>query len=237
MKTLGVIGGLGPMATAHFLRLVVEMTDARTDQEHLDVIVFDRPAVPDRTAAILNPSAPSPAPAMRATARALEGLGAGVLCAPCVTSHYFYEELTRGLRAPWVHMVRETAAELVRAGKKKPGILATTGTVAAGLFQRELERAGLGWAVPPPAGQERVMEIIYRDIKAGRPPDENAFAALAEGLAGQGCDCVILGCTELSLVKERVGLGAGYLDALEVLAKRCVEECGAPLKPAYRALI
>ena len=81
MKTLGIIGGLGPMATAYLLQLIIEMTDAKTDQEHLDVIVFDRPQVPDRTAHILDPEKPSPLPSMTATAKTLEGLGQGA-CAP-----------------------------------------------------------------------------------------------------------------------------------------------------------
>ena len=237
MKTLGIIGGLGPMATAYLLQLIIEMTDAKTDQEHLDVIVFDRPGVPDRTAAILDPAKPSPVPSMRATARTLERLGAGVLCAPCVTSHYFYDQLTQGLTVPWVHMVRETAAELKRAGVRKAGILATTGTVTAGLFQRELEAAGVAWAVPGEEGQRKVMSLIYDDIKAGRLPDEGNFAAVTAELRGMGCDCLILGCTELSLIKKRAGLAEGYLDALEVLAKRCVELCGAPLRREYVDLI
>lgn len=237
VKTLGVIGGLGPMATAYLLQLIIEMTDARTDQEHLDVIVFDRPGVPDRTAAILDPAKPSPVPSMQATARTLESLGAGVLCAPCVTSHYFYDQLAGSVNIPWIHMVRETAAELARAGRKKPGILATTGTVTAGLFQQALEGAGLAWAVPSTEGQARVMSLIYDDIKAGRLPNEENFAAVTAELRDRGCDCLILGCTELSLIKKRAGLDAGYLDALEVLAKRCVEACGAPLRREYNCLI
>ena len=105
MKTLGIIGGLGPMATAYLLQLIIEMTDAKTDQEHLDVIVFDRPQVPDRTAHILDPEKPSPLPSMTATAKTLEGLGAGCLCAPCVTSHYFYKELAGSVSSPFLNMV------------------------------------------------------------------------------------------------------------------------------------
>ena len=105
MKTLGIIGGLGPMASAYLLRLIIEMTDAKTDQEHLDVILFDRPQVPDRTAYILDRTKPSPLPSMRDTAQTLERLGAGVICAPCVTSHYFYKELQESVSVPFLHMV------------------------------------------------------------------------------------------------------------------------------------
>lgn len=237
MKTLGIIGGLGPMATAYLLQLVIEMTDAKTDQEHLDVIVFDRPGTPDRTAYILDPQKPSPLPSMTQTAKTLESLGAGVLCAPCVTSHYFYRELAQSVKIPFVNMVSETARELKAAGRKKAGIMATTGTVRTKLFQDAFEAAGLTAVTPDDAGQALVMSLIYDDIKAGRPADPEKFQKVSELLYGAGCDCIVLGCTELSLVKKDMGLDKRYLDALEVLSKRCVQACGAPLKEQYQRLI
>lgn len=237
MKTLGIIGGLGPMASAYLVQLIIEMTDAKTDQEHLDVILFDRPQVPDRTAHILDKTKPSPLPSMQETARTLETLGAGCICAPCVTSHYFYQELAGAVSVPFLNMVEETAQELKSAGKKRPGILATTGTVSTGLFQTAFQNAGLEFAVPDEAGQQLVMSLIYDDIKAGKPADPEKFRQVSEMLHRSGADCIVLGCTELSLIKKAAGLGTNYLDALEVLAKRCVESCGAPLKPGYRALI
>lgn len=237
MKTLGIIGGLGPMATAYLLQLIIEMTDAKTDQEHLDVIVFDRPQVPDRTAHILNPKKPSPLPSMTATAQTLEKLGAGCLCAPCVTSHYFYKELSGSVSIPFLNMVEETAKELKAAGKRHPGIMATTGTVSTGLFQKAFETEGLQAVLPDETGQQLVMSLIYDDIKAGKPADPEKFRKVSELLHGDGCDCIVLGCTELSLIKKTAGLGTEYLDALEVLSKRCVESCGAPLKQEYQRLL
>lgn len=237
MKTLGIIGGLGPMATAYLLQLVVEMTDAKTDQEHLDVIVFDRPSVPDRTAHILDSKKPSPLPSMQATAQTLERLGAKVLCAPCVTSHFFYRELAASVSVPFLHMVKETAKELDAEGRKKVGILATTGTVHTGLFQNALEERNLAFAVPEASGQQLVMSLIYDEIKAGLPPDPEKFQRISQELYGKGCDSIILGCTELSLIKKSTALGHGYLDALEVLAKRCVTACEGPMKSQYLHLI
>ncbi len=237
MKTLGIIGGLGPMATAYLLQLIIEMTDAKTDQEHLDVIVFDRPQVPDRTAHILDPSKPSPLPSMEKTAQTLERLGAGVLCAPCVTSHYFYRELQGSVSVPFLNMVREAAAELKRAGKKRTGILATTGTVSTGLFQNAFADQGLEAVVPDEEGQALVMSIIYDEIKAGKPADPEKFRKVSQKLHAAGCDSIVLGCTELSLIKKSASLDRGYLDALEVLAKRCVQACGGSLKEKYASLI
>lgn len=237
MKTLGIIGGLGPMATAYLLQLIIEMTDANTDQEHLDCIVFDRPNVPDRTAYILDHGKPSPLPALQDMARQLEALGCGVLCTPCVTAHYFHRELAGCVGVPLLHMPEETAAELARSGRQRIGVMATTGTVESGLFQAAFGHYGLETVLPGEEGQRRVMSLIYEDVKAGKRPDPGKFAAVAQELAARGAECVVLGCTELSLLK-RDGLTSGpVLDALEVLAKRCVQECGASLKKNYSNLL
>ena len=101
MKSLGIIGGLGPMATAYLLQLIIEMTDAKTDQEHLDVIVFDRPSVPDRTSYILDPEKPSPLPSMQQTARTLEQLGAGCLVRPASPLTIFTGNLPAASPSPF----------------------------------------------------------------------------------------------------------------------------------------
>ena len=100
MKTLGIIGGMGPMATAYLLELIIQMTAAKTDQEHLGAVVLNNPQVPARTAYILDREKPSPLPVLEGMAHALENLGCGVLCAPCVTSHYFYQELAGCVKVP-----------------------------------------------------------------------------------------------------------------------------------------
>lgn len=237
MKTLGIIGGLGPMATACFLQQIIEMTDAKTDQEHLDVIVFNRPNVPDRTAYLLDHTKPSPAVSMTETAKTLESLGACCLAAPCVTSHAVFPEIRRHVGIPLIHMVEETAKCLKQAGKKKAGIMATTGTVQSALFQKALGEQGLNFCIPDEGHQRLVMKLIYDDIKAGNPADMGDFETAARHLREQGCDSVILGCTELSVIKRNEDIGPGFLDAMEVLAKVCIETCGKPVKPEYACLI
>ncbi len=238
MKTLGVIGGLGPMATARLLTRIIEMTDASCDQEHLDVIVFDRPQVPDRTAYLLDPEhSASPLPSMQNTARTLETLGAGVLCAPCVTAHCYFAELSGCVAVPFLNMVEETAAEILRFGKKKVGVLATSGTIHTRLFQQEFSRQGLSWAVPSQQGQATVMEVIYDEIKRGLTPDARKVSALCQEMAAQGCDCVVLGCTELSLIPKEMLPENGSVDAMDVLAKRCVTACGGRLRAEFDRLL
>ncbi len=234
---LGVIGGLGPMATAYFLELVVRMTDAARDQDHLDMIIFNTPSTPDRTAYILGRSMVSPVGPMIATGRSLAELGADVIAIPCITAQYFYDELAEAISRPILHTIRETAEHLRQCGVRAAGIAATDGTIAARLFQKELDAYGIRSIIPSERAQRHVMELIYDDIKAGIPPDMGKFGDAAEELRRNGAEAVILGCTELSLIKRDYPLGPGYLDAMEVLAKAAVESCGAPLKAGYRRLI
>ncbi|MDD7647503.1 MAG: amino acid racemase [Ruminococcus bromii] len=237
MNSFGIIGGLGPMATAYLLELIIDMTDAKTDQEHLDAIIFNRPSVPDRTAYILDYSKPSPVPPMIDMAKKLEALGVCAIGTPCVTAHSFHEELQRSVNVPFINMVQETAAYLKNAGCKKAGIMATTGTVHNGLFQRALSEIGLSYALPDDAMQQYVMSLIYDCVKAGEPADMEKFRTVSDALRREGCDAIILGCTELSIIKRDNAIGSGYLDALEVLAHAAILACGKKIKPKYISLL
>ena len=235
--TLGVIGGLGPIATAHFMELVIRMTEADTDQEHLDMILYSRPSIPDRTGYILDPSKPNPLPEMIRVGNALARQGAKLIAIPCMTAHYFHRDLTRYIEAPIVHAIHETAVHLKKHGITKVGIMATDGTVRSKLFQQELLEHGITPLIPGEQGQKCVMSVIYDDIKANRPAEMDKFDFAAKDLREQGAEAIILGCTELSLVKRDYPIGAGYLDAMEVLAQTCVRMCGGKLKEAYQNLI
>lgn len=237
MMILGVAGGLGPLATACFLRRCVEMTDAGSDQEHLEIALLNRPSTPDRTAYILDRSQPDPLPALTAAVKALEGLGAGRIAIPCVTAHYFLAPLQQVVRVPILNALEEAALCLQREGVSRVGILATEGTVRTGLLQKALARREIAAVTPDRVNQRRVTDIIYRDIKAGRPADADAFAWVSDSLLKKGCQCILLGCTELSVAREELRLGGGYLDILDVLARASVLSCGACLKPAYKTLI
>ena len=236
MKILGVLGGLGPMATAYFLQLLVQMTEARTDQEHIEVLLHSKPQIPDRTRFILGQSREDPLPQMVEIGRELAGQGAELIAVPCVTAHYFQKKLEDSIGIPVVDTIRETALSLKAAGVTKAGILATDGTIESGLFQRAFAGEGISAMLPDRAGQQAVMQIIYQNVKAGQPVDSAAFWRVAEGLFGQGAQAVLLACTELLLVKRDFGLGEGFLDVMEVLARKAVLICGR-LKGQYECLL
>ena len=236
-KTLGVIGGLGPGATAHFMNLVTDMTEAAVDQEHVEMIVFSSPSIPDRTRHILDNSQPNPLPQMLAIGQRLAALGAEQIAIPCVTAHYFYDALETGIPVGIINGVQETVLHLKENGITNVGIMATDGTVASGIFHRELTKWDMTALVPSAARQKDVMHIIFNNIKAGKPADMTRFLAAAQDLQQQGAQAIILGCTELSLVKRDNAIGPGFIDAMEVLAQQSVLRCGGILKEEYASLI
>ncbi len=237
MKSLGIIGGLGPMATVYLLELITAMTDAETDQQHINSITFNCPTIPDRTAYILDNSKPSPLPDMVEIAKKLDSMGVSVIATPCNTAHYFYNDLAASVSVPIINVLAETTATLKKEGAKKVGIMATSGTIATRLFQNEFEKAGIEYVLPDEAGQAKVMSVIYDDIKAGNDPHMGDFYQVAQNLRDNGCDCIVLGCTELSLIKRSHTLGPGFLDTLEVIAKRCIEMCDKSVKAKWQNLI
>lgn len=235
-KILGVLGGLGPMATAYFLELIIKMTDAETDQEHLQSIVMNSPTIPDRTAYILGNSQESPLEPMVALGQQMKTMGAGIIATPCITAHYFHQELQEGIGLPMIHGIECIAQQLKAAGIDRVGLMATDGTVQSGIFQRQVEALGMELVLPDEWGQAGVMKLIYEQVKAGKEPDAKLFEAIKQQLRSKGAQVVVLGCTELSLLKKKFPLGDGILDALEVLAQESILACGKNIKPEYQQL-
>ncbi len=236
-KTLGVIGGLGPIATAHFMELVINMTDVALDQQHLPMMVYNMPFIPDRTAYILDNTKENPLPQMLSFGKSLAEQGADCIAIPCVTAHYFFDKLEAEIPVPVINGVRETVRHLKENGITRVGIMATDGTIQSGIFHRELLAQGLTPIAPDEENQANVMHLIFRNVKAGQKAEMHRFRSAAESLRSQGAQAIILGCTELSLIKRDEQIGAGFIDAMEVLAQQAVVLCGKPLKEEYACLI
>lgn len=237
MKTLGVIGGLGPMATAYLMELVTKMTKSGCDQEHLPMIVYSYPQIPDRTAYILKKNPNSPVPELVRLAKQLQQQNVTAIAIPCITAHYFWQEVSQQVQTPVLNALVGTAQHLRENGVRKVGIMATDGTIATGLLQLTLENAGMEVLLPDAENQQGVMDLIYRDIKANRPPDMELFRKISSDLHRSGAEVIILGCTELSLIKKDYDIGPGFIDALEVLARLAVLACGKELNEAYSCVI
>lgn len=230
-QAVGVIGGVGPMATVYYMQRVIEMTKAGCDQEHINMLVFNDCDIPDRTAFITEKSPDNPLPVMVEDAKRLEAAGCEFVVIPCNTAHYFYDELEQAVEIPVVNIVEET----IRYAKARVqdlscvGIMATTGTIVTGTYQKYAERAGLSFAVPDEDEQNLLMQIIYDGVKAGKPVPRADFDRVANHLRAKGAQCLILGCTELSVLKRDLPINdPDVLDSIDVLASETVRRSGKP---------
>ena len=232
MKTIGIIGGMGPEASGDLFFKILQQTDAACDQAHIPIILDSNTRIPDRTASILSGGA-DPRPELIRSAKRLEQAGAEVLVMSCNTAHYFYEDIVKEISVPFLHMPRLTAEAVKEKGIKKAALLATSGTVNSGVYHSAFEYAApeTELLLPDAAGQKAVMDLIYEGIKKGRVdyPLEGLFAAM-EALIGRGAEVFILGCTELPLAFQKAQIQAPTVDPTLVLAQSAVLAAGGILK-------
>lgn len=222
---LGILGGMGPAATVDFLDKIVKLTPAERDQEHLPLVVFGVPQVPDRSAAIVGSGA-DPLPQLLAGIDFLNHAGAGLIAIPCNTAHHWYEELSARSAAPILHIARVTANSIRLGGEGtvRVAVLATRGSLASGFYDRELERRGIA-CVPLNEGIQEHVDACIREVKAGAMRSAvsslNSAVALA---AGTGATAVITGCTELSVAAQSAGpMILDVFDSALALARAAVQ--------------
>lgn len=226
-KLLGIIGGLGPMAGVCLCELIVSHTAAKRDQDHINFLLSSRADIPDRTAFIVGRSEESPLPALITEAKRLTAAGSDIIAIPCNSSHYFFDEVAKETGATIIHMPRETARFCRHLGLTKVGVLATEGTVYAGIYREALEREGIEYMTCSASEQRFITDTIYECLKQGRQPDYERFLEIAKGLVDAGCEAVILGCTELSCIEQEVESDICFIDPMNVLAAEAIAECGA----------
>ena len=231
-KTIGILGGMGPLATADLYRKIIERTRADRDNEHIRVYIDGNAAIPDRTAAILH-GGEDPVPEMLSALRHLEACGADCIIMPCNTAHYFLPRLREQTALPILDMQRITAAVCrERFPGKTAAILATDGTVQSGLYDRALDAEGVRWIHPGESEQKSLMHLIYGVVKASRPmePEKERWDAILDTLRGQGADLFILGCTELPVLAGVLPSKGPFLDPTDELAKAAIRFCGYEVK-------
>jgi aspartate racemase len=224
---LGVLGGMGPLATADFYEKLIAQTPATRDQEHIPVLIYAVPQVPDRTAALLEAGA-SPLPALQAGVRTLVAAGAQTIAIPCHTAHAWYDELAASNPVPIIHIADAAAAAALKiAGPgARLGLISTAGTLAAGFYPPRLAAHGFVCTAPTEAEMREFVTPGIGKVKAGAIDEggrqvERAVAALLE----RGAAAVVLACTETPVALDRIGssLRARCVDATAALAGACVE--------------
>ena len=227
-KTIGSLGGMGPLATADLYIKIVTQTKAGKDNDHIRVYIDSNCAIPDRTAAILH-GGPDPVEEMTSALRHLESCGADCIIMPCNTAHYFLPRLQKKTAIPILNMLEITAQNCAaRYPGRRAAVLGTRGTLATGLYNAALEKAGVEYLIPDEAEQDVLMHLIYDVVKASRPlePEAGAWTALLDGLRARGADYFILGCTELPIVASTLESEGPFVDPTEELAKAAIRFCG-----------
>lgn len=223
---LGILGGLGPMSTVYFCELLNRHTAAVCDADHIDMLISSRATTPDRTSYILDKNAPDPLPVMLSEAHRLERAGVDLIVMPCNTAHYFYDGLAQNCQVPILNIIDETTAHLDRIGARTFGLLATEGTICSGAYERFCTSRGLSCIPPTKDEQAIITDIIFGQIKQNKPVDLLAFQEVVTSLRSRGCEKIVLGCTELSLLKKQGLDDELFVDSLDVLAYRTIVACG-----------
>ena len=218
------------MATAYFYELLTALTIAECDQDHIDMIISSRVSTPDRSSFILGKSPDNPLPAMIEEAKKLEAYGADVITIPCNTAHYFYDGIAENVNIPVLNIISETITYLYESGVRKAALFATEGTCKSRTYHKYGE-GRVEIIIPDECDQEIISSIIFDDIKKGKSPDIEKFIKIKEKMEALGCERIILGCTELSIIKKDFEIIANddfFVDSLEILARKTVKFCDKP---------
>lgn len=229
-KSIGILGGMGPLATCGMMENIINNTEASKDQDYPRIYIDCNTNIPDRTNAILNNSE-NPVPNMVESAKKLQEIGADFIVMPCNTAHYFINDINKEIDIPILHMVEETAKYISNQNIKKIGLLATTGTIKSNLYTDFFKKYGVETILPSEKEQEYVMAMIYDGVKAGNAqfPSKD-FETVVDSLKGLGAECMVLGCTEIPIVWERYNIEEKSVDPMIVISKVCVEKAGYNLK-------
>ncbi|MFF4798858.1 aspartate/glutamate racemase family protein [Streptomyces sp. NPDC001351] len=228
-EIIGILGGMGPAATADFYAKLVATTPGADDQDHLRTVIWSDPTIPDRTQALLG-DGPDPTPWLLDGSRVLREAGATVIAIPCNTAHAFVPRIADHVGLPIVHMIGEVARYLgaMVPRLRTAGLLATTGTVRAGLYQDWLDRFGIRLVLPDDAGQDEEVMTAIRAVKSGVCDDATTalLARAAQRLVEQGAQAVIAGCTEIPLGLPQDAVDVPLIDPAVILARALVRRAG-----------
>lgn len=224
MKTIGILGGMGPFATVDIFQKIVANTQADTDQEHIRIVLDSNPQIPSRQSAILA-NGESPLPKMIDSAKGLVRMGASCMLIPCDTAHYWYEEIVSAIPIPVLHII-EIAAEYAATNYRQAQIMlcATSATVKSGMYQNAFAKHFMALTLPDSSGQALIDTLIHT-IKMGRIRDNPALPAFQEMLDAQytaGITVFIGGCTEIPLIFPYLSGEFVTIDPNLLLARRAI---------------
>lgn len=227
MGSIGIIGGMGPLAAARLFERIVILTEAYCDNQHIPMIIDNNTNIPDRTSHILN-KGENPVSELVKSATRLENMGADAIIIACNTAHYYYDEIVRNVRIPVINMIEETAKYIRshRPSVRCVGLLATEGTCRTGVYSRAFERFGLDIVIPTGEEQQHVTDVIYGIKKGIFDIDYKALKNVISALETRGAEVIVLGCTELPIAFSQHDICSCYVDSSEVLAMSAITYAG-----------
>jgi len=223
-RLIGVLGGMGPLATVDFMQKVIDATTAERDQDHVPLLVHAVPQIPDRTEAIASGS-DEPFRALLAGLRILERSGADLIVIPCNTAHAWFDRLAASTEVRLLHIAEAVRSELDKnssVGRETIALMATMGTIRAGFYQRYLPSPTREIITPPLEIQNEITNAITA-VKSGDIAHGRELATRAgDLLIKAGANRLLLACTELPIAMKGAAIEARCLDATECLAEACV---------------
>ncbi len=224
-RLIGILGGMGPEATLDLYRHILALTPAAKDQDHIRVLIYSNPKIPDRTVAIAE-GGESPLGCLIESAMLLEKAAAGIIAIPCNAAHYYLPEMQKKVNVPILDMIAETCKTLSRLlpSAKIVGILASLGAVRSGVYQKSLVEQGIDILMPCDAEQQEIEDGIAQ-IKAGirAKSAQEAFQSIGNRLYKSGAEAVILGCTEVPLAFDPNCVDYPTLNSTKILAEAAVD--------------
>ncbi len=226
-SVVGILGGMGPAATGDLYLKIIAATPADVDQDHIPVIIYSDPRVPDRTDALLH-DGPDPVPWLVRGARQLGLLGVSFIVIPCNTAHAFLDQVEPQIDTPVLSML-DTAADAIAEGYpgvRRVGLLATTGTIRSGIYQNALKRRGIEVIVPDDELLEHCVMPAIRAVKANNYHESvrSRLVEAADYLESRGAHAVLAACTEIPVVLSADDINLPLIDATDELAKAVVRE-------------
>ncbi len=224
---LGVLGGMGPLASAQFMLRLTLLTPAERDQDHIPAVLWSDPRVPPRLLPGVQ-GGEDPLPALLRGVRGLEAAGCGAIAIPCNTAHGWIDGMRAATRLPILHIIDAAADDLRRQGvpEGRIGILGTATTLAMRLYQDRLDALGWTCLEPDAATMARLVTPSIATVKANQVAE--AYAPLAEAilqLKDRGAKAVVLGCTEIPLGIQAgpwEELGVPLVDTIDALARAAI---------------